>query len=658
MSNPLHTPPLLLGAALAFWGWRSGNYAAAAALALLAEAPHLVRARFEFRHADLCRIADLCAAFFVGLVIWRFASLEEPRTARAVLGSLLWLPAVLMPVLLAQRFSSTGRIPLSTLFRYLRKARSRDPSIPDPAVDLSGVYLAVCLLAASIPSQRDPVFYAGVVLLLAWALAPLRPKHNSFGLWLTVVVVAAGLGYATHTGLARLQSAIDDWVSDWFLRGIAADPYRSTTDLGSVGRLKLVDAIVLRVYATDEAAPRLKLLHRASFTSLNGTTWVARHAPMAPLEAQPDGTSWQLAPGAPSAAARIVTRLEGGKALLALPPGTLRVSALPAVAVRRNAFGAMQIELGGDWSPYVAETVAGIHDYAAPRAEDLALPEAERAEFERLAAELGLQGLPANKVLGRVREYFGGFSYSIYRENPVLAGTTALADFLRRSKSGHCEYFAAATTLLLRAAGIPARYATGFAMQEYSKLEGAYVVRARHAHAWTRAYVEGRWIDVDTTPPSWFEAEESLAPAWQGLADLLRWAGFRWSQRGAIEGGAAWYALIALLAVLLAWRLARGKRVTPGSDQVAGRRRGFPGSDSEFYAIERALARRGLRRAPQEALRTWAARAAAALDDAARSRFERALGLHRRYRFDPQGLASAEREELRGHCLALARTLD
>jgi protein-glutamine gamma-glutamyltransferase len=651
-------PPLLLGAALAFWGWRTGHYAAAAVLALAAEAPLLIRARFEFRHADLARIADLCAAFFVGLLIWLFASLEEPRTARAVLTSLVWLPAILMPVLVVQRFSSTGRIPLSALFRYLRKARERDASIPDPLVDLGGVCFVLFLLASAVPNRGDAAFYAGIVLLVAWALAPSRPRSRPLAAWLVTLGTAAALGYSAHLGMSRLQAAVDDWVSDWLVQGFASDPYRSTTDLGSVGRLKLVDAIVLRVYATDADAARLKLLHRASFTSLVGTTWFARHAPMTPVEPEADGTTWQLAPGEPSASARIVARLEGGKALLALPPGTLRVSALPAVAVRRNPYGSTLIDLPGDWSPYVAQTSARIEGYAVPRADDLALPEAERAEFERLAVELGLHALSPAQALIRVAGHFASFSYSTYREAAAPAERTALADFLRRSQSGHCEYFAAATTLLLRAAGIPARYATGFALQEFSKLEGAYVVRARHAHAWTRAYVEGRWIDVDTTPPSWFEAEESLAPAWQGLADLLRWAGFRWSQRGAIEGSAGWYVAVALLALVLVWRLARGKRVSGTARGSAGRARSFAGADSEFYAVERALARRGLPRAPHESLRAWEARARATLEGAARARFGRALGLHRRYRFDPRGLAHPEREQLRGECLALARALD
>jgi hypothetical protein len=651
-------PPLLLGAALLFWGWRTGHYAAAAVLALSAEAPHMVRARFEFRQSDLTRIADLCAAFFVGLLIWLFASLEEPRTARAVLTSLVWLPAILMPVLVVQRFSGTGRIPLSALFRYLRKARSRDPSVPDPLVDLGGVCFVLCLLASAIPNRRDPAFYAGIVLLIAWALAPLRPRSRPLAAWLGTLGAAAALGYSAQLGMSRLQAAIDDWVSDWFMHGFAADPYRSTTDLGAVGRLKLVDTIVLRVYASEADAARLKLLHRASYSALVGTTWVARQAPMTPLEPEADGTTWQLAPGEPSVSARIVARLEGGKALLALPAGTLRVSSLPAVAMRRNAFGTTLIELPGDWSPYVAQTSGHIEGYAAPRADDLALPEAERAEFERLAAELGLRALAPAQAVIRTASHFASFSYATYREAAVPADRTPLADFLRRSQSGHCEYFAAATTLVLRAAGIPARYATGFAMQEYSKLEGAYVVRARHAHAWTRAYVDGRWLDVDTTPPSWFEAEENLAPAWQGLADLLRWAGFRWSQRGAIEGSAGWYAAVALLALVLVWRLARGKRVSGTTGSSAGGALTFAGADSEFYAVERALARRGVARAPQESLRAWGARAVATLEGAARARFERALGLHRRYRFDPHGLAGGERDELRGACIALARALD
>lgn len=652
-------PPFLLAAALAFWGWRSGNYAAATALALLAEAPRWARLRFDLGHADLTRVATLCTAVFVGMLGWLFLTVEPPRTARAVLTSLLWLPAVLAPLLLAQQISSAGRIPLSTLFRYLRKLKERDPSVSDPAVDLSSVYFAICLVAGGIPNERDQAFYVAAVLLAGAALAAFRPAHVRWGVWAATLGAAAALGFAAHRGLNDLQTALEDWVSEWFVSGLAADPYRSSTDLGAVGRLKMVESIVLRVYADRQDAERLKLLHRASFTALHGKTWVARGAPMTPLQPLADGTTWPLTEGEPKGAGiRIVTRLDHGRALLALPAGTLQVSSMAAASVKRNALGAVQAELGGDWAPYVADPGAAQQDYAPPRADDLQLPEAERATFGRLAGELGLRaGTPAGEALRLVREHFAGYSYSTYREEAVAEGATPLADFVGRSRSGHCEYFAAATTLLLRAAGVPARYATGFAVTEYSPLEEAFVVRARHAHAWSRAFVDGRWIDVDTTPPSWIEEEARGAPAWQKLADFLRWAGFRWSQRGELQASPLWYGALALLVGVFAWRLLRGKRSaqrTAPHDATAVPR---SGTDSEFFALERRLAERFA--APRERAElpgAWVARLA--LDGAAAAALRAALELHERYRFDPRGISAAERGELRSRCAAVAAALD
>ncbi len=652
-------PRLLLGAGLAFWGWRSGHYAAAALLAVLAEAPAAMRLRFELHQPEFMRIADLCAVLFVAVLVGLFATVEPPRTARAVLTTLLWLPAVLMPILLAQQLSSAGRVPLSALFRYVRKRRERDPSLPDPALNLTPIYFAVCLVAASIPNQRDALFYGGFVTLVAWALAAIRPRHASLGGWTIALLGAVGIGYGAYQGLGGLQASLEDWVSEWYLRGMAADPYRSTTDLGSVGRLKMIDTIVLRVYATEADALRFRLLHRASFTTLSGTTWIARNAPLSPLEPQPDGTTWRISMGDAQSSVHIVTRLERGKALLALPAGTVLVSGLTAAAVRHNALGATEADLGGDWAPYVAEVAGAGGDYAPPRREDLQVPESERAEIERLVAELGLKQLPGAEVLRRVQAHFAGFAYATYRDAPVPVGSTALGDFLRLSRSGHCEYFAAATTLALRAAGIPARYATGFAVYEYSALENAYLVRARHAHAWARAHVDGGWVDLDTTPPSWMEAEERRAPFWERLGDLVRWAGFRWSQRGALELGPAAYAVLALLIGLFGWRLARVKRAAArAAARSAAARRAYSGEDSEFYVVEKAFAPRYGARAAGESLAAWATRIAHSLDANRQAALHHAFSLHNRYRFDPAGLDAPERSALRARCLALAKALD
>jgi len=636
-------PRGLLAAGVLFWGWQTGNLAVGAALAVLVEAPRWTARRFELDHRDLARIADLCTAVFVGLT----ALLAATRgVSTAVLVAIEWLPAVLAPVLLSQCLSSAGRIPLSALFRYVRKRKQRDPATDDPPVDVSGVYLVLCAVAAGIGNARSPGYYAGVVALAAWVLYTVRPRHASLAAWGAALAIAGSAGYAGQAGLAQLQSFLEEWAVDLQLRGMDADPYRSTTEIGSIGRLKQYDAIVLRVYADPRAGAQR--LHRASFTTYAGTTWHARSVRMAPLEAEAEGATWTLAPGAAAARTLMVTRLEQGKALLALPAGAVRISSMPAAGVKRNALGAVQADIGGDWARYVAESAAGIAAYAPPDEEDLEVPAIERGEFQRLAAELGLNGAAAAEAVARVERHFATYSYSTFRESAPPAGTTVLADFLRTTQRGHCEYFAAATTLALRAAGIPARYATGFSMVEYSDLERAYVVRARHAHAWTRAWVDGRWVDVDTTPPTWFAEEASLAPAWQGLSDLLRWALFRWSQREAFGMGTAGYAVLALLIAVLAWRIVRRARAASAGEGAAGQAvRSWPGEDSEFYAVERALAESGAPRAPGEALTVWASGVAARLDEAARARFERALALHLRYRFDPAGIDAREREVLR-----------
>jgi hypothetical protein len=73
-----------------------------------------------------------------------------------------------------------------------------------------------------------------------------------------------------------------------------------------------------------------------------------------------------------------------------------------------------------------------------------------------------------------------------------------------------------------------------------------------------------------------------------------------------------------------------------------------PGLDSEFYLIEKKLAQRGILRHPNEALSDWLKRAlqeptVASAGDPLR----KLLLLHYRYRFDPNGLTGADREQLR-----------
>lgn len=91
------------------------------------------------------------------------------------------------------------------------------------------------------------------------------------------------------------------------------------------------------------------------------------------------------------------------------------------------------------------------------------------------------------------------FSYSLDMRDPE--GRPPIERFLFDWRSGHCEYYASAMVLLLRAEGVPARNVTGFLGAEWNEYGRYYAVRSRDAHAWVEAYLPGEgWVTFDPTP--------------------------------------------------------------------------------------------------------------------------------------------------------------
>jgi transglutaminase-like putative cysteine protease len=67
-------------------------------------------------------------------------------------------------------------------------------------------------------------------------------------------------------------------------------------------------------------------------------------------------------------------------------------------------------------------------------------------------------------------------------------------------QKGFCNYYASAEVILLRAAGIPARLAVGFAQGEYDSKNKDYIVRRRDSHAWPEVYFNNLgWVEFEPT---------------------------------------------------------------------------------------------------------------------------------------------------------------
>jgi len=81
----------------------------------------------------------------------------------------------------------------------------------------------------------------------------------------------------------------------------------------------------------------------------------------------------------------------------------------------------------------------------------------------------------------------------------VPAGREPVDWFLFDYQKGFCNYYATAEVVLLRAAGIPARWSVGYAQGETLE-DGNYLVRQRDAHAWPEVYFNGLgWVEFEPT---------------------------------------------------------------------------------------------------------------------------------------------------------------
>ncbi|MBA3691749.1 MAG: transglutaminase domain-containing protein, partial [Actinobacteria bacterium] len=79
-------------------------------------------------------------------------------------------------------------------------------------------------------------------------------------------------------------------------------------------------------------------------------------------------------------------------------------------------------------------------------------------------------------------------------------GTDAVDHFLFETRRGFCEHIASAMTVLLRAAGVPARFVVGFGPGERNPLTGYFDVRESDAHAWVEVLYPGvGWMSYDPT---------------------------------------------------------------------------------------------------------------------------------------------------------------
>lgn len=147
-----------------------------------------------------------------------------------------------------------------------------------------------------------------------------------------------------------------------------------------------------------------------------------------------------------------------------------------------------------------------IGEYESNMGPFLALPEGTLAWARKLAGEILNEEVPVRlddhlpQKVERIAEFvrtsaeYDRNTDSMPREEGDFAQW-----FLTQSDTGYCVHFATAATVLLRGAGIPARYVTGYTAS--GQAGQTVTVKQANAHAWVEYRLPGRsWVPLEATP--------------------------------------------------------------------------------------------------------------------------------------------------------------
>jgi Transglutaminase-like enzymes, putative cysteine proteases len=120
----------------------------------------------------------------------------------------------------------------------------------------------------------------------------------------------------------------------------------------------------------------------------------------------------------------------------------------------------------------------------------------------------------------------GGFRYTLA---PAPLGHDSVDDFLFDTHEGFCEHYSSAFTVLMRAAGIPARVVTGYQGGYWNKFGNYLLVRYSDAHAWSEVWLAGHgWVRID--PTGAVRPERVSLGAAAAAGDQLSWYRNDWLQ--------------------------------------------------------------------------------------------------------------------------------
>lgn len=302
------------------------------------------------------------------------------------------------------------------------------------------------------------------------------------------------------------------------LWGLPKDALSAKTGLsnemspGQISSLNLSNAIAFRVeFEGTVPPPGLRYFRGPIFEAFDGTTWRPRNGFMLSTTSpglQTRGSPLDYAITLEPQSSRFLPVLELPERIFLGEAGAPRESSFNKPNLRDpDAFVLPDFKViskkpidsriryrARSYTEYIT---GELNDDAWPL--NLELPARVGARTQALAEQWAQRYQDPADIVSAALSMFNRQAFS-YTLNPPLLGANPVEQFLFETKQGYCEHYSSAFTVLMRAAGVPARVVTGYQGGEFNELGNYLVVRQSDAHAWSEVWLDGSgWTRVDPT---------------------------------------------------------------------------------------------------------------------------------------------------------------
>lgn len=186
---------------------------------------------------------------------------------------------------------------------------------------------------------------------------------------------------------------------------------------------------------------------------------------------------------------------------------------------QRYGLSPWQMDVSSDYtaSYHVPSFSYGVHSLATSldaAQRYLSLPEYTRSGAQTILESLNLEGLSMSRKAEIIRDFVEHSArYSLDTPRMPQNEPDFALWFLEDSDTGYCTHYATAAAVLLRAAGIPARFVTGYMVDPIAGVRTT--VTAKNAHAWVEYLDEDLYWKVLESTAGYVVPEETQPPTTQ-----------------------------------------------------------------------------------------------------------------------------------------------